>query len=124
MLVLLVIWLVRGSVRVRYRKLIFKVFLKFLHISCHVNCSLKMASFRCVWLKFDSESPLVWSFKAFNVNNDNLYELNTLFIYFQLDDYVSDEEEGGGRVPPLANTHRVIMPPMFRYIVHLIRIGV
>ena len=63
MLVLLVVWLVRGSVRVRYKKLIFKVSLKCLHISCHVNRFIKMAFFRCVWSKFNSESLLVWSFK-------------------------------------------------------------
>ena len=49
--------------RVRYKKLILKAFLKFSHISCHVNCFIKMAFCRCVWSKFDSESPLVWSFK-------------------------------------------------------------
>ena len=34
-----------GSVRVRHKKSIFKVSLKFLHISCHVNCFIKMAFF-------------------------------------------------------------------------------
>ena len=60
---LLVVWLVRGSVLVRYKKLIFKVFLKFLHISCYVNCFIKWPSFdvygQNLILKVDLCGPLM-----------------------------------------------------------------
>ena len=73
--------LLHGSVRFRYKKLIFKVFLKFLHISCHVNCFMKMAFFRCLWSKFDSESPLVWSFKSMYNTNGKYYFLSWTLLY-------------------------------------------